>query len=654
MNGIVFEDQAPVVVSDPNRADIVLFVGFVERRNTRIPSEVRRWLDERGWTRPPYKRLPPPLIRRSQLKDPAGLLRRLADRTSPLSVYLLQRFSLEAPRLVEESRPAQAPSEARQRGLVIGLNGMLTGGPLYNAAAFEALPLADRTRAMLDQNLRGDVLIRLNRLLLEAVFPDELASTDSDTGSAPADELFDIPVPIDNWDAFDRLFAWERRDLDGRGAVGSTYLGAAVRSFFAQGGRKCYVVRVGDPWLLMASSVARLNRLQELIPGYPNALLATPADRESWQGVGHLFGLPDVSFVCLPDLADVIGADREEVKLPRYIVKVEEQFVECSEPQAGPPADALARLFRAPRCGEDQYQAWASAIEIVAEAIYRHQREVQLIASVPMPIERSAPERDLMEFFADKAHPLLSARLNGAPRGLASAFVQLVYPWARTPGSTNLPEQLEAPDAILAGMLARNALTRGAYFSAAGLHLADVFDVYPVLRRYQIRQAHPEDGNPAPSNVKHTLLERVSLFLPTPRGIELASDVTTSLDESYRPASINRLVSVIVRAARVLGEDFAFESSGEQLWSKLREALTRLLLSLWEEGALRGATPAEAFYVRCDRSTMTQNDIDNGRVIAQVQFDAAFPIERITVVLAMDEGGQVSLITTEAAKGEAA
>lgn len=151
-----------------------------------------------------------------------------------------------------------------------------------------------------------------------------------------------------------------------------------------------------------------------------------------------------------------------------------------------------------------------------------------------------------------------------------------------------------------------------------------------------------------------TLLERVSLLVPTPRGIELGSDVTTSLDESYRPASINRLVSIIVRAARNLGEDFAFESSGDQLWAKLGESLGTLLLGLWRAGALRGATPADAFYVRCDRSTMTQNDIDNGRVIALVQFDAAFPIERITVVLAMDEGGQVSLLATEAANREAA
>ena len=73
-----------------------------------------------------------------------------------------------------------------------------------------------------------------------------------------------------------------------------------------------------------------------------------------------------------------------------------------------------------------------------------------------------------------------------------------------------------------------------------------------------------------------------------------------------------------------------------------------LLGGLLEIGALRGATPEEAFQVRCDRSTMTQNDIDNGRVIVTVIFDPAVPIGRIVVVLAIGEGGSV-VLTREAA-----
>src|SRR5215207_1891639 len=70
------------------------------------------------------------------------------------------------------------------------------------------------------------------------------------------DDLRNLPVVVDSWAVFDALFAWDARQLTPEsefladGLVGDTYLGAAVRAFFAQGGRKCYVVRVGDPFMV--------------------------------------------------------------------------------------------------------------------------------------------------------------------------------------------------------------------------------------------------------------------------------------------------------------------------------------------------------------------------------------------------------------------
>ena len=78
---------------------------------------------------------------------------------------------------------------------------------------------------------------------------------------------------------------------------------------------------------------------------------------------------------------------------------------------------------------------------------------------------------------------------------------------------------------------------------------------------------------------------------------------------------------------------------------RLRASLAGLLLGLWADGALAGESAADAFEVRCDRSTMTQADLDQGRVICRVTFTAASPIVHITVVFAMDEGGQVSFVS---------
>ena len=126
--------------------------------------------------------------------------------------------------------------------------------------------------------------------------------------------------------------------------------------------------------------------------------------------------------------------------------------------------------------------------------------------------------------------------------------------------------------------------------------------------------------------------------------MRMLSDVTTDDDESYRPANVSRLVSALVRAARALGEQCVFENNGETLWNRLHDRFSELMNGLWAEGALAGAFPAEAFEVRCDRSTMTQADLDAGRVIVRVSFTAATPIVRIVVAFALNEGGQVSLL----------
>lgn len=543
MNTLVFENQIPPIASDPNRADIACFAGFVSRRTvnskpdapkTSLPSGIAQWLKQQGWDTPPYARL----------------------------------------------------------------------------------PIAD---------------------------------------------LLDLPVLIGSWEVFDQLFAWEQRPFDQQEQNGTTYLGAAVRSFFAQGGRRCYVVRVGDPWQFGAKRDDRLSQLKKLIPGYPSSITCSAADQQTWRGVGHLFGLPDVSFLCLPDLADAVAAERSKPESPILPPPPPEQFVECSDPVPG-SIDRGARLFQAPRCDLAGYDAWALALSLTADLLSRQRREVQLVSAVPLPLpgsDAADAERDLLALLTRPGRsfvplaggpsqpfvPPLALPL-AQPKGLASAFVQLAYPWLQTPGSANLPEQLESPDAVLTGILARNALLQGAFRSAANLHLADVQRVYPVLTSDQW-QPHPDSA--AANATEHSLLQRVSVFGPTPDGLRLLSDVTTSLSESYRPASVNRLVAVILRAARRLGEAVVFESSGEQLWRRLRNSLTQLMTSLLQLGALRD-TVAVPFRVTCDRQTITQDDIDSGRVVAYIEFAAAVPIERITVVLAMSDGGQVSLLRTAAAQ----
>jgi uncharacterized protein len=459
--------------------------------------------------------------------------------------------------------------------------------------------------------------------------------------------LLDVPIPIDSWAMFEALFAWDKRPIAGSTQQGATYLGAAVRSFFAQGGQRCYVVRMGDPWPWNTGLEPRLDKIAELVPGYrkrsPGLLAGSAADRGSWHGVTHIFGLEDVAFLALPDLAEAVSV--EQIRLPVVsptVGEAPERFVDCSQSVPAPPADTGIRRLPAPTCDAGGYQEWARALHLVASLLERNQhraglRPVQLVAAVPMPQAGSSAEQNLLAFLSgEEALGALATEVETSSTGLASKFVQLVYPWVKTLGAVNLPGQLESPEGVMAGVLARNALTRGTYRAAANLSLREVQDVLPGLPRALVYQPLAAVGKLG----ERALIERVSLLGLTPDGFELLSDVTTSLEEQYRPASVNRLVAVVVRAARQLGEALVFEASGEYLWTRLADGLRGLLQGLFAAGALSGATERDAFGVRCDLTTMTQADLDNGRVIVEIQINPAFPIEAITVVLALNEVGQ--------------
>jgi phage tail sheath protein FI len=116
------------------------------------------------------------------------------------------------------------------------------------------------------------------------------------------------------------------------------------------------------------------------------------------------------------------------------------------------------------------------------------------------------------------------------------------------------------------------------------------------------------------------------------------SDVTTSLAVAHRPASIGRLTAAILRAARRLGDTVAFEPSGADLARRIRTQLEQLLADFHAAGALQGLTPGEAYSVRCDETTTTQNDLDNGRVIAEVRFTPSHPVGLIVIILSLREG----------------
>jgi len=258
-----------------------------------------------------------------------------------------------------------------------------------------------------------------------------------------------------------------------------------------------------------------------------------------------------------------------------------------------------------------------------------------MFATLPLPAlagsAADASSSSPLAVLAELDQPASHQRLLDQAQ-LGSAALQLAWPWIETPVARAMPEGLSGGDGALAGILARNALARGAFRSAAGLELATVARTWPMLARGDIERSLPDSD-------ADWLGNRLCLIGQRPGAFTLLSDATMAADRALRAGGVARLTGVVIRAARSLGHDLAFEPSGPPLWTRLRRELDDFLARLWRLGALNGALPAEAFTVRCDTTTMSQADLDAGRLIATIEFAPAQPVDRITVTLALTEGG---------------
>ncbi|HNQ03550.1 MAG TPA: hypothetical protein PKH69_02955 [Thiobacillaceae bacterium] len=462
--------------------------------------------------------------------------------------------------------------------------------------------------------------------------------------AAQLETLDNLPVVLDGWDQFDTLFAWEGRpvEADGRRRC-ATYLGAALRSFFAHGGRRAIVIRVGDPWPLLEDAAVRTAqrrpRLRRLLPDYARLEAPitpfAPGDPATWQGIQHLYGRREASLVLLPDLADACAV-APPVPAPAPLPPVPpEGFTECSVDEAPEPDTSLADI-PPPRLDQGGYAAWRVAIEAARHFLDRQMgpRETMLVTSLPLPhvtasrIEgggRVYAQADTLAWL-ERMGVLAGALAGDRP---AEALVQLAWPWLALRAGGDLPAGLEPPEGTLAGLIAASAVERGCHRSVAGEfsrpRLRDLVRAEP-MPAWDLAEDAPDAR----------LARRVCLFAPQPDGWALQSDVTTLAAGACRFGGAGRLLGNLLRACRVAGESVVFEPNGERTWAQLAATLNDVLFAYWRAGAFSGASPAEAWSLRCDG--MTRNDLDSGRLIVHLTVWPAMSIERITVVLTLGSG----------------
>src|SRR6185369_16986655 len=102
------------------------------------------------------------------------------------------------------------------------------------------------------------------------------------------------------------------------------------------------------------------------------------------------------------------------------------------------------------------------------------------------------------------------------------------------------------------------------------------------------------------------------------RGIRVWGARTMSSDPEWRYVNIRRLFLFIEESIDEGTQWVVYEPNSNPTWARVQRTVSDFLNRVWRSGALRGATADEAYFVRCDRTTMTQDDIDHGRLICYI------------------------------------
>jgi phage tail sheath protein FI len=167
----------------------------------------------------------------------------------------------------------------------------------------------------------------------------------------------------------------------------------------------------------------------------------------------------------------------------------------------------------------------------------------------------------------------------------------------------------------VAGIYARSDVQRG-------VHKAPANEVVLGIRDLQVRLSKGEQDI---LNPKHVNCLRD--FRELSRGLRVWGARTLSSDPEWKYINVRRLFLFVEKSIE-RGTQFAvFEPNAEPLWATINRSVSNFLIAVWKSGALEGTKPEEAFFVKVDRTTMTQNDIDNGRLIILVGIAPVRPAE---------------------------
>ena len=201
-----------------------------------------------------------------------------------------------------------------------------------------------------------------------------------------------------------------------------------------------------------------------------------------------------------------------------------------------------------------------------------------------------------------------------------SSYAALYAPWVEMLDGDSRRPAYFPPSGCMAGIYARTDNERGVYKAPANETVSGCTGLSCLYN-----DAEQDMLNPIGVNLIRSF---------TGRGIRVWGGPTLSSNGLWKYVSVRRLFIYVEESIKANTNWVVFEPNSETLWLRVTQTITSFLAGCWRDGALAGSSTDQAFFVECGLTTMTQDDIDNGRLICSIGIapvkPAEFVIFRIT------------------------
>lgn len=465
------------------------------------------------------------------------------------------------------------------------------------------------------------------------------------------------PVLLNSWTSFTKIF----------GALNDTYpVTWAAYNFFANGGRQLYVKRITGTGAAKASVI-----LTDRASGGLNTLAVEAENAGAWgnniavevtdAGVDDRFNLVvSVSGVVVEQFTDLSLVDND----PRFVesvvnsgsvyVRVNDLNSASVAPDNMPEADGLKALSggangSAPtRVNYSDGLATFDAIQ--NPLVFNIPNAAYIYLPTGTNDDRTISlnvQGDLVNYcelrgdaFAVVDIPQAQTRAQAATYvtdliaaapdsdgGVAAAY----WPWTLIPDSLRAAggaTRLQAPGAAMVGQYLATDASRGVFKTPAGLtnSLANVVATERLLTNAEL-------------DALNNSTKPINAIRQVPgAGIVSMGGRTLRNTSNERYINVKRSLIYIKKELENRSQFALFENNDPNLWRRLNTTLSGFLLNFWQSGGLRGATAAQAFFVRVDSSTTSFTDIQNGIVNIEIGVALQYPAEFVVIKLSQLTG----------------